>query len=55
MEKKPTPETSKTKPVDIMLHEELIKRINAYCAEQEITIQEFITDAVIERLNLVYK
>jgi predicted DNA binding CopG/RHH family protein len=55
MEKKPTSETTKTKPVNVMLHEELIKRINAYCAEQGITIQEFIADAVIERLNLVYK
>jgi predicted DNA binding CopG/RHH family protein len=55
MEKKPTPKTNKTKPIKIMLHEELVKRINAYCAEQGITIQEFIADAVIERLNLVYK
>jgi len=38
-----------------MLQEDLIKRINAFCAEQEITIHEFVTDAIIEKLNLVYK
>jgi hypothetical protein len=25
------------------------------CAEKEITIQDFVTDAVIEKLELVYK
>jgi hypothetical protein len=33
----------------------LIKRINAFCAKQEITIHEFVTDAIIEKLNIVYK
>jgi hypothetical protein len=54
MEKK-TAETTKTKPINVMLQEDLIKRINAYCAKQEITIHEFVTDAIIEKLNLVYK
>jgi len=55
MENKPKPETIKTKPINIMLQEDLIKRINAFCAEQAITIHEFVTDAIIEKLNLVYK
>jgi len=55
MEKKSKPEITKTKPINIMLQEDLIKRINAFCAEQEITIHEFVTDAIIEKLNLVYK
>jgi len=55
MKKKPKPEITKTKPINIMLQEDLIKRINAFCAEQEITIHEFVTDAIIEKLNLVYK
>jgi uncharacterized coiled-coil protein SlyX len=38
-----------------MLQEDLISRINAFCAEQELTIQDFVTDAIIEKLNLVYK
>ena len=55
MKKKPKPEIAKTKPINIMLQEDLIKRINAFCAKQEITIHEFVTDAIIEKLNLVYK
>jgi len=55
MKKKPKSEITKTKPINIMLQEDLIKRINAFCAEQEITIHEFVTDAIIEKLNLVYK
>ena len=55
MEQKPKPEITKTKPINIILQEDLIKRINAFCAEQEITIHEFVTDAIIEKLNLVYK
>jgi hypothetical protein len=55
MEKKSKPETTKTKPINIVLQKDLIKRINAFCAEQEITIHEFVTDAIIEKLNLVYK
>jgi hypothetical protein len=55
MEKKPKSETTKSKPINIMLQEDLIKRINGFCAKQEITIHEFVTDAIIEKLNLVYK
>ena len=55
MKKKPKPEIAKTKPINIMLQEDLIKRINAFCTEQEITIHEFVTDAIIEKLSLVYK
>ncbi|HAY38665.1 MAG TPA: hypothetical protein DCY53_04570 [Desulfobacteraceae bacterium] len=53
--KKPKSEVAKTKPINIVLQEDLIKRINAFCAEQEIPIHEFVTDAIIEKLNLVYK
>ena len=38
-----------------MLPEELLERVNAFCAEQEMDIQDFVTDAIIEKLNLVYK
>ena len=55
MKKKPKPETNKTRPINIMLQEELIKRINNFCAEKEITLHEFVADAIIEKLNLVYK
>ena len=55
MEKKPKSGIAKTKPMNIMLQEELINRVNAVCADQNMTIQEFVTDAIIEKLNLVYK
>ena len=55
MEKKTKSEKTKTKPINIMLQEELINRVNAVCADQDMTIQEFVTDAIIEKLNLVYK
>jgi len=55
MENKPKSEAIKSKPINIMLQEDLIKRINAFCTKQEITIHEFVTDAIIEKLNLVYK
>ena len=55
MKKKPKPEISKTKPINIMLQEDLINRINAFCAEQELTIHEFVTDAILEKLELAYK
>lgn len=55
MTKKPRSGITKTKLINIVLPEDLIKRINAFCSEQEITIHEFVTDAIIEKLNLVYK
>ena len=55
MEKKLKSEIAKTKPINIMLQEELITRVNAVCADQGMTIQEFVTDAIIEKLELVYK
>ena len=55
MEKKPKFEIAKTKPINIVLQEDLINRINAFCAEQELTIHEFVTDAILEKLELAYK
>ena len=52
---KDTPNITNTKPINIMLPEELINRINAYCFDQDITIHEFVTDAIIEKLELVHK
>jgi hypothetical protein len=38
-----------------MLPEELMERVQTLCAERDMTIQEFVTDAIIEKLELVYK
>jgi hypothetical protein len=32
-----------------------MERMHTFCAERDMTIQEFVTDAVIEKLELVYK
>ena len=55
MKKKPKPETAKTKPINIMLPEELMERIQALCDERGMTIQDFATDAIIEKLQLAHK
>ena len=55
MEKKSTPEKTDTKELNIMLPEELIKRIYLFCDEREMTIQDFVTDAIIEKLQLAHK
>jgi hypothetical protein len=55
MEKNPTTENAEPNMLNISLQKELIKRVKVFCAEKEITVQEFVTDAIIEKLGLVYK
>jgi hypothetical protein len=55
MEKKPTPEKTETKQLNITLPEELLERVQALCAERDMTIQDFATDAIIEKLELAHK
>jgi len=38
-----------------MLPEELMERIQALCDERGMTIQDFVTDAIIEKLQLAHK
>ena len=54
MEKKPSKKI-KTKTINIVLPVELIDRVNIICADREISIQEFLSDAIIEKLELIYK
>ena len=55
MKKKLIPKKIETKILKIMLPEELFKRVEALCAEKEMTIQDFVTDAIIEKLELANK
>jgi hypothetical protein len=48
-------EKIRTKMLNIMLPEELINRVIAVCSDQDMTIQEFVNDAIFEKLNHVYK
>ena len=55
MENNPTPEKTETKLLNITLPEELKERVKTLCADKDMTIQDFVTDAIIEKLELVYK
>ena len=48
-------EKTEKKLLNILLPEELINRVNSVCEDQGMSIQEFVTDAIIEKLNLFYK
>jgi predicted DNA binding CopG/RHH family protein len=48
-------EKTEKKLLNIMLPVELIERVKAVCDDKGITIQEFVTDAILDRLELVYK
>jgi GTPase SAR1 family protein len=47
--------TPEPKYLNIVLPEELIKRVNTLCSEKEMSVQDFVTDAIIEKLQLAYK
>ena len=51
----PESEKTKTKAVKITLPEELLERVKSYCKEKNMTVKEFMTDAIIEKLRLAYK
>jgi predicted DNA binding CopG/RHH family protein len=55
VDNKPKPEKTETKLLNIMLPEKLLERVKSYCSEQNMTVKEFVTDAIIEKLNLAYK
>ena len=55
MENRPKPEKTKTNILNITLPEELMARVKTRCAEREMTIQDFVTDAIIEKLELAHK
>jgi hypothetical protein len=48
-------EKTETKTLNIKLHEDLVERLRAHCKERQMTIKEFVTDAIIEKLRLVHK
>jgi hypothetical protein len=48
-------EKTETKLLNILLPKELIDTVNTFCADKDITIQEFVTDAMIEKLRFAYK
>ena len=55
MKNKPPSEKTENKLLNIMLPEELLERVKSYCKEKNMTLKEFATDAIIEKLKLAYK
>ena len=55
MIQKKTTENAEPSVLNISLQKELMKRVKVFCAEKEISVQEFVIDAIIEKLELVYK
>ncbi|MGA8178449.1 MAG: hypothetical protein WB792_00215 [Desulfobacterales bacterium] len=55
MEKKPPSNNPQDKALNIFLPEELINRVDVVCVDKNMTIQEFVTDAIIYKLKLAYK
>jgi NRPS condensation-like uncharacterized protein len=56
MESKPTTqEKTETKMLNTRIQKDLIKRVKVFCAEKEMTIQDFVTDAIIEKLQLAHQ
>ena len=38
-----------------MLPEELMERIQTYCDERDMAVNDFVNDAILEKLELAYK
>ncbi len=55
MGKNPEEGNNETGMINIRLPNNLFKRVKARCDENESSIQEFMTDAIIEKLELSHK
>jgi len=55
MKKKLIPAKIETKILKIILPKELSKRIEALFAEKEMTVHDFVIDAIVENLELANK
>ena len=55
MKNKTLAEETEAKLLKIMLPYELLERVQSYCNEKNMKIQEFVTEAIIDKLRLAYK
>ena len=55
MVKNPEEANNETEMINIRLPDNLFNRVKAWCDENESSIQEFVTDAIIEKLELTHK
>ena len=55
MENRPPSMKTETNLLNIMIPEDLLERIQTYCNERDMDVKEFVTDAIIEKLELANK
>ena len=48
-------DNNETKLLNVLLPEALTERTQSFCVNRDMTIQEFVTDAIVEKLELAYK
>ena len=48
-------DNNETKLLNVLLPEALMERTQSFCAERDMTVEEFTTDAIIEKLQLAFK
>jgi hypothetical protein len=55
MKKNPFSDNTEIKMLMTRVPKVLMERVKAFSNENEMTIQDFVTDAIIEKLELVHK
>jgi len=55
MKKKPTSEKTETNMISTRIPKGLMKRVKVFCDENEMTIQDFLADAITEKIELAHK
>ena len=49
------PDKTTSNLLNVSLPEALMERTQSFCAERDMTIQEFVIDAIIEKLQFAFK
>lgn len=55
MKTKPTSEMPETLIISARIPKDLKKRVKAFCDDNNMTIGDFISDAIIDKLELAHK
>jgi len=55
MKKNPFSDNTEIKMLTTRVPKVLIERVKVFCDENEMTIQDFVTDTIIEKVELVHK
>ena len=52
---KPISEQSESRIISASIPKDLKKRVKAYCEDNQMSIRDFIADAIIDKLELAHK